>query len=189
MNASPAMETGGPLICLGAVARLRSQSGERQVSVEELFTGPGKTSAQPDELLTSIDLPATAPGTGSCYVRLEYRQQMEIAIVGATCLVVADGDSITDARVAITALAPTIRRVPEAEQALTGGDGSPRAARAAADLVAAASQPISDVRGSDRYRRAMAAVMARRAINAAVARARGQDVAIPASPALHGAVE
>ena len=125
MNASPAMETGGPLICLGAVARLRSQSGERQVSVEELFTGPGKTSARPDELLTSIDLPATAPGTGSCYVRLEYRQQMEIAIVGATCLVVADGDSITDARVAITALAPTIRRVPEAEQALTGGDGSP----------------------------------------------------------------
>ena len=125
MNASPAMETGGPLICLGAVALLRSQSGERQVSVEELFAAPGKTSARPDELLTSIDLPATAPGTGSCYVRLEYRQQMEIAIVGATCVVVADGDSITDARVAITALAPTIRRVPEAEQALTGGDGSP----------------------------------------------------------------
>ena len=189
MNASPAMETGGPLICLGAVALLRSQSGERQVSVEELFTAPGKTSARPDELLTSIDLPATAPGTGSCYVRLEYRQQMEIAIVGATCVVVADGDSITDARVAITALAPTIRRVPEAEQALTGCDGGPEAARAAADLVAAASQPISDVRGSDRYRRAMAAVMARRAINAAIARARGQDVPIPASPALHGAVE
>jgi len=189
MNASPAMETGGPLICLGAVARLRSQSGEREVSVEELFAGPGKTSAEPDELLTSIELPATAPGTGSCYVRLEYRKQMEIAIVGATCLVVADGDSITAARVAITALAPTIRRVSEAEQALTDGDGSPDAARAAANLVAAASQPISDVRGSDRYRRAMAAVMARRAINAAVARARGQDVPIPASSALHGAVE
>jgi CO/xanthine dehydrogenase FAD-binding subunit len=189
MNASPAMETGGPLICLGAVARLQSQSGEREVSVEELFIGPGKTSARPDELLTSIDLPATAPGTGSCYVRLEYRRQMEIAIVGATCLVVADGDSITDARVAITALAPTIRRVPEAEASLIGGDGSPEAARSAADLVAAASQPISDVRGSDRYRRAMAAVMARRAINAALARARGQDVPIPASSALHGAVE
>jgi len=150
MNASPAMETGGPLICLGAVARLQSQSGEREVSVEELFIGPGKTSARPDELLTSIDLPATAPGTGSCYVRLEYRRQMEIAIVGATCLVVADGDSITGARIAITALAPTIRRVPEAEESLIGGDGSPEAARAAADLVAAASQPISDVRGSDR---------------------------------------
>ena len=189
MNASPAMETGGPLMCLNAVAHLRSQSGERQVSVEELFTGPGRTSAQPDELLTSIELPATASGTGSCYVRLEYRRQMEIAIVGATCVVVADGDSITEARIAITALAPTIRRVPEAEQALTGGDGSPDAARAAADLVAAASQPISDVRGSDRYRRAMAAVMARRAINAAVARARGGSVPIPASPALHGAAE
>jgi CO/xanthine dehydrogenase FAD-binding subunit len=189
MNASPAMETGGPLICLGAVARLRSQDGEREISLDELFAGPGTTVARPDELLTAIDLPAPAAGTGSCYVRLEYRRQMEIAIVGATCVVTVDGGSVTGARIAITALAPTIRRVPEAEQALTGGDGGADAARAAADLVAAASQPISDVRGSDRYRRAMAAVMARRAINAAVARAKGESVPIPASPALHGAAE
>lgn len=189
MNASPAMETGGPLMCLGAVARLRSQGGEREVALDELFTGPGKTIARSDELLTSIDLPAPAPGTGSCYVRLEYRRQMEIAIVGATCVVTVEGGSVTGARIAITALAPTIRRVPEAEQALVGSDGGADAARASADLVAAASQPISDVRGSDRYRRAMAAVMARRAINAAVARARGESVSIPASPALHGAAE
>jgi CO/xanthine dehydrogenase FAD-binding subunit len=189
MNASPAMETGGPLICLGAVARLRSQDGEREISLDELFAGPGTTVARPDELLTAIDLPAPAAGTGSCYVRLEYRRQMEIAIVGATCVITVDGGSVTGARIAITALAPTIRRVPEAEQALTGGNGGADAARAAADLVAAASQPISDVRGSDRYRRAMAAVMARRAINAAVARAKGESVPIPASPALHGAAE
>src|SRR4029079_10725566 len=109
---------------------------------------------------------------------------MEIAIVGSTCVVTVEGGSVTGARIAITALAPTIRRVPDAEQALVGSDGGADAARAAAELVAAASQPISDVRGSDRYRRAMAAVMARRAINAAVARARGESVPIPASPAL-----
>ncbi len=189
MNASPAMETGGPLMCLGAVAHLASSSGERQVAVEELFTAPGRTGAEPGELLTAITLPAPAPGTGSCYVRLEYRRQMEIAIVGATCAVTLEGGRVTDARIAITALAPTIRRVPEAEAALIGTDGGSEGARAAADAVAAASQPISDVRGSDRYRRAMAAVIARRAITAAVARAAGGSVPIPASPALHGATE
>jgi CO/xanthine dehydrogenase FAD-binding subunit len=189
MNASPAMETGGPLMCFGAVARLVSAGGQRDVPLEELFTGPGETTARPDELLTEVILPAPEPGMGSCYVRLEYRRQMEIAIVGATCMVCVDGDGITGARVAITALAPTIRRVSEAEAALVGSDGGTEAVRRAADAVAAASQPISDVRGSDRYRRAMAAVMARRAAAAAVSRARGGDVPIPASPALHGAVE
>jgi len=100
-----------------------------------------------------------------------------------------DGDRVSAARVAITALAPTIRRVPDAEAALSGSDGGPEAVRRAAEAVAAASQPISDVRGSERYRRAMAAVMARRAIVAAITRARGGDVPIPASPALHGAGE
>jgi carbon-monoxide dehydrogenase medium subunit len=114
---------------------------------------------------------------------------MEIAIVGATAVVTLDGGQVSDARIAITALAPTIRRVAEAEAVLVGSDGGEAAARAAADAAAAASQPISDVRGSADYRRAMAAVIARRAIVVAVARAGGQQFPIPASPALHGAVE
>src|SRR6187401_247699 len=72
MNASPAMETGGPLICFGAVARLVSTGGEREVPLDELFTGPGSTTARPDELLTQVLLPSPAARTGSCYVRLEY---------------------------------------------------------------------------------------------------------------------
>jgi CO/xanthine dehydrogenase FAD-binding subunit len=187
MNASPAMETGGPLICFGAVATLRSASGSREVAVDELFTGPGQTVASPDELLTEIAVPAPAAGTGSCYVRLEYRRQMEIAIVGATAVVTLAGGTVSDARIAITALAPTIQRVTEAEQALTGTDGGDVAVRAAGEAAAQASQPISDVRGSADYRRAMAAVITRRAVTAALARARGEDVPIPASPALHGA--
>ena len=132
MNASPAMETGGPLICLEATATLRSVEGTRTVSVEELFTGPGATAANADELLVSVDVPAPAPGTGSAYVRLEYRRQMEIAVVGATAVVHLDGGRVQDARVAITALAPTIRRVPEAEAALAGGEADDRVARDAA---------------------------------------------------------
>jgi CO/xanthine dehydrogenase FAD-binding subunit len=186
MNASPAMDTGGPLLCFGATATLRSASGERSIELDELWTGPGSTSARPDELLVALDVPSPAAGTGSCYVRLEYRRQMEIAVVGATAVVTVEGDRVVGARVAITALTPTIRRVPEAESALVGTDGADDAVEAAAAATAAASTPISDVRGSAEYRRAMAAVIANRAITAAITRARGGSVPIPASPALHG---
>jgi len=183
MNASPAMETGGPLICLEASATLRSVEGTRTVSVEGLFTGPGTTAANADELLVSVDVPAPAPGTGSAYVRLEYRRQMEIAVVGATAVVHLEDGRVQDARVAITALAPTIRRVPDAEAALAGGEADDESLAAAARAAAAASAPISDVRASERYRRAMAEVIARRAVEIAVARARGTAVPIPASGA------
>ena len=186
MNASPAMETGGPLICLGASATLRSASGERTIAVADLFAGPGKTVAEPGELLLSVDAPAPAAGSGSAYLRLEYRRQMEIAVVGASALVTVDGGTVTDARVAMTALSPTIRRVPEAEAALVGSDGGPAAVEAAGAAVAAAATPISDVRGSADYRRAMAAVVTRRAVDTAVRRARGEHVAVPASDTTYG---
>jgi len=186
MNASPAMDTGGPLLCFGATATLRSAPGERSIELDELWTGPGSTSARPDELLVALDVPSPAAGTGSCYVRLEYRRQMEIAVVGATAVVTLEGDRVVGARIAITALTPTIRRVPEAESALVGTDGADDAVEAAAAATAAASTPISDVRGSAEYRRAMAAVIANRAITAAITRARGGSVPIPASSALHG---
>jgi CO/xanthine dehydrogenase FAD-binding subunit len=175
MNASPAMETGGPLMCLDATVTLQSAAGMRAVSVGELFTGPGTTVAEPGELLVAVEVPADT--TGSAYVRLEYRRQMEIAVVGATAAVTLDGDTVTRARVAITALAPTIRRVPEAESAL---EGTPDVA-AAAGAAANASSPISDVRASEGYRRAMAEVIARRAIEAALTRAHGGTVTVPAS--------
>ena len=181
MNASPAMEAGGPLICLGATVTLRSTGGTRDMTVEELLTGPGATVASNDELLIAVDLPHPAPGTGSAYVRLEYRRQMEIAVVGATAVVtLADGE-VSQARVGITALAPTIRRVPAAEEALTGSAPDEASVEAAARAAAAASVPVSDVRASERYRRAMAAVIARRAIQIALVRARGGDVPVPAS--------
>ena len=187
MNASPAMDTGGPLLCFGASAVLRSGSGERAVPLDELWTGPGTVAADPGELLVRIDAPTLPTMTGSAYVRLEYRRQMEIAIVGVTAVVTVEAGSITDARVAITALAPTIRRVFEAEAALVGSDAGDEPVAAAARAAAAGSSPISDVRGSAGYRSAMAEVIARRAIVAALvaalARGRGEHVRIPASAA------
>jgi CO/xanthine dehydrogenase FAD-binding subunit len=181
------MDTGGALLCLGATATLRSAAGERSLSLEELWTGPGATTAAPDELLVALELPGPAGGTGSAYVRLEYRRQMEIAVVGATAVVTLADGAIIDARVAITALSPTIRRIAEAEQALVGGDGGDADVAAAARAAAEGAAPISDVRASADYRTAMAEVVARRAIAAAITRAGGGDVPIPASDALYGA--
>ena len=187
MNASPAMEVGGPLMCFGAAVTLRSQDGLRSVAVADLFAGPGKTTAAPGELLTEVAVPLPPAATGSCYARLEYRQQMEIAVVAATAVVTLVGNRIEAAKVAITALAPTVRLVPAAEEVLVGSDGGRAAAELAAQAAAEASEPISDVRASEAYRRAMAAVLTRRAIEAAVARAGGHSVPVPASRFLHAA--
>jgi CO/xanthine dehydrogenase FAD-binding subunit len=120
-------------------------------------------------------------------VRLEFRRQMEIAVVGATAVVRLEGGVIRDARIAITALAPTVRRVPAAEAALVGSDGGPAAAAEAGRLAAEVATPISDVRASLDYRTAMAAVVVRRAVTGAIARAHGGTVRIPASASLFGA--
>lgn len=185
MNASPAMETGGPLVCFDAAVTLCSEHGSRRLPVADLVAGPGETTADPSELLAFVDLPPAGDGAGSCYLRLEYRRQMEIAVVGATAAVRLAGGRVAEARIAITALAPTIGRVPEAEAALVGSDGGREDAETAARAAAAAAAPISDVRASADYRRAMAIVIARRAVEAAVARARGEVVSIPAGSAPH----
>jgi CO/xanthine dehydrogenase FAD-binding subunit len=187
MTASPAMDTGAPLLCLEAVVVLQSVNGTRRISLNEFFVGPGKTVAQPDELLVAIEIP-DLPGTiGSCYVRLEYRQQMEIAVVGAAAFVQIENGVVVSARVAVTALAPTIHRVVEAEAALIGSSGDRTAVVSAADAAALATAPISDVRASAEYRKAMAKVITRRAIQGAIARANGEEVAVPAISSLQGA--
>jgi CO/xanthine dehydrogenase FAD-binding subunit len=186
MNASPAMETGGPLLCFGATVTLRSQSGTRTLGVADLLAGPGQTTAAPDELLETVQVPLPADGTGSCYLRLEYRRHMEIAVVGATAVLTMRDGQVADARVAITALTPTIRRVPDAEAALVGTDAGGDALKKAAGAVADASEPITDVRASSDYRRAMAAVIGRRAIAVAAARAGGEHVPVPANLAPQG---
>lgn len=187
MNASPAMDTGAPLLCHGGVAVLVGPGGERRVPLAELWTGPGRTSAAPDELLVAVELEAPPAGrSGSAYVRLQYRRQMEIAVVGVGAAVgLDDAGTVTAARIAISALSPVIERVGEAEAALVGTDGA-TAVEAAAAAVAAAARPISDVRGSAEYRRAMARVIGRRAVLTAVRRALGETVSVPASDTTFG---
>jgi CO/xanthine dehydrogenase FAD-binding subunit len=186
VNASPAAETTAPLVVFAASVTLASSSGRREVAVAELATGPGRTVLTPGELLVSVSVPRPAAGSGSAYIRLEYRQAMEIAVVGAAVLVTVDGGRIADARIALTAVAPTIVRASAAEAALVGTSADAIDGPALGELIAGAARPIGDVRASQDYRSAMVAVVARRALAAALIRADGGDVPVPASRWAHG---
>jgi CO/xanthine dehydrogenase FAD-binding subunit len=191
MNASPAAETVGPLTVAGAIVTLDSQAGSREIAVANLATGPGRTAARTDELLTGVRIPALPAGSGSAYVRLEYRGAMEIAVVAATAVVVLDGSSagagrISEARIALTAVAPTVIRAPAAEALLAGRLPDGAAFREAGEAAAQSASPISDVRASAGYRRAMVQVVVARALAAAARRAAGEPIPIPASRWAHG---
>ena len=187
MNASPAADTTAPLVVLDATATLRAAGGaSRTVAVADLATGPGRTVATQAELLTRVTVPRPADGSGSAYIRLEYRRAMEIAVVGAAALVTIEGGAIREARIALTAVAPTIVRAPEAEAVLRGVPVSRDAFGAAGRAAAAAARPIDDVRASADYRRAMLAVVVARVLAAAAARANGEPIPVPASRWAHG---
>ena len=184
MNASPAMDTGAPLLVLGADIELRSVRGSRHVALVDLWVGPGRTSAAPDELCVAVHLPSRPGASGSAYVRLEYRRAMEIAVVGAASSVTlaADG-TIADIAVALTAVAPTIVGVAGLDDLI----GRPVDESLLADIAQRATdqaRPISDLRATDTYRRHCIGVMARRSADAAIRRARGEHIAVPVNRAL-----
>jgi CO/xanthine dehydrogenase FAD-binding subunit len=184
MNASPAMDTGAPLAVLGAEIELQSTKASRRLPVLELWTAPGRTSAQPDELCVAVRLPSLPARSSSAYVRLEYRRAMEIAVVGAAASVTLDADGALAAlSIALTAVAPTIVSVGELDTLI----GRQVDDALLADVASRASEratPISDLRASERYRRHCVGVMASRAVDAAARRARGQSIAIPVNRSL-----
>jgi CO/xanthine dehydrogenase FAD-binding subunit len=187
MNASPAAETTAPLVVLDASVTLEASGGaSRTVAVVDLATGPGRTVARRGELLTRVTVPPPVGESGSAYIRLEFRRAMEIAVVGAAALVtIADG-VVRDARIALTAVAPTIVRAAEAEAAVRGAPATRDSFAAAGRAAAAAARPIDDVRASADYRRAMLAVVVARVLAAAAARATGEPIPVPASRWAHG---
>ena len=183
MNSSPAMDTGAPLLALGASVELCSVGGTRIVALGDLWTGPGRHSAAADELCTAVLLPARSPASGSAYVRLEYRRSMEIAVVGAGASVtLAANGTVAAITAALTAVAPTIVAV-EGLDALVGQPLDDAALASVAALASAQATPITDLRASDAYRRHCVGIMARRAVEAAGRRAAGEIISIPVNRA------
>ncbi len=172
-NASPAMESGAPLLVYDATVELRSASGTRSLPLADFLLGPARTALAPGELLTGVTVPPLPAGrVGSAYLRLDYRAAMEIAVVGAAALVALDTDGrCTEARIALTAVAPTVVRAADAETALRGQLPTAEHVAIAAARAAAAARPIDDVRATARYRTAMVPVIVRRVIELALKRA------------------
>jgi carbon-monoxide dehydrogenase medium subunit len=173
-NASPAADSVPGLVAAGATALVTGPAGEREVSVEGLPVGPGRTSLQPGELVTAILLPPRGGNAGDAYLRFIPRSEMDIAVVGCAVNLRLDGDRIAEARVALGAVAPTVLLVPEAAAALVGSTAETGALTALAAAAEAASSPISDRRGTAEFRRALTGVLARRTAMIAYNRARGR---------------
>jgi carbon-monoxide dehydrogenase medium subunit len=173
-NASPAADSVPALMAAGAKVKIAGPKGRREVLVEKIPAGPGKTTLKKGEIITSVFFPKQPPKTGDAYLRFIPRTEMDIAVVGAgVCLTVNRGGTVTNARVALGAVAPTARLVPDAAKALIGSKLEDEALEAAAAAASAACKPINDKRGTIEYRTKVAGVMTRRAAQIAYDRARG----------------
>lgn len=171
-NASPAADSVPAMVAAGAVARLASAHGTRDVAVEDIPAGPGKTNLKAGEFVASIFLPARAARSGDAYLRFIPRTEMDIAVVGCgVSLTLDEGGTCTAARVALGAVAPTVILVPEAAQAIIGTTLDDAALDALATACSAAAKPIADKRGTVEFRTHVAGVLARRAATIAKTRA------------------
>jgi carbon-monoxide dehydrogenase medium subunit len=164
-NASPAADSVPAMVVNRMRAVIASGSGTRTVPVEDVPTGPGRTSLAPGEFVIEFELDELPARTSDAYLRLIPRTEMDIAVVGAGARVTLDeGGRVASAFVALGAVAPTVVRVTEGEAALQGKALDDDSLGALAAAASAACNPIDDKRGTIAYRRHVAGVLARRAV-------------------------
>ncbi len=172
MNASPAADSVPALIAAGAeVSVLGAHGASRRILVQNIPTGPGRTALEPGDVVTALHLPARGAHGGDAYQRFIPRSEMDIAVVGCAVNLVRDGARIVAARVALGAVAPTALLVEEAGAALVGSALDEEALQALSEAAMAACNPIDDKRGSAKFRRKVAGVLARRVATIAYQRA------------------
>ena len=172
-NASPAADSVPALIAARATCVVAGANGRREVPVESIVTGPGRTSLGRDEFVVAFHLPKRPSRAADAYLRFIPRTEMDIAVVGAGVSLTLDGaGTITAARVSLGAVAARVLLVAEAAAAIVGS----RLDRPAQDRLEAAARaacrPIDDKRGTIEFRIQVAGVLARRAALIALDRAR-----------------
>ncbi len=174
-NASPAADSVPALVAASATARIVGPKGRRDIPVEEVAVSPGKTSLAKGELIESVFLPARPAHSGDAYLRFIPRSEMDIAVVGAGVNVTLDAGGVCRAaRVSLGAVAAKVLLVEEAAQALIGTKIDEAALAKLAAAASAACRPIDDKRGTKEFRIQVAGVLARRAAEIALQRARGK---------------
>ena len=169
-NASPSGDTIPALLVFGAECRLVGPDGERWISLDQFFTGPGQTVLQTGELLAEVRVPPPARNTGSHYIKHSPRGAMDIATVGVASLVSLDGrrGPCSEARIALGAVAPTPIRAYAAEDILKGQNLNSQLIQGAATAAENGVKPIDDIRGSAAHRKEMVGVLTRRTLERAL---------------------
>ena len=164
-NAAPSADMAPPLIALGSEVVTVSRSGERVIPLEDFFTGPGTTVLGPGEILREIRVPGQPESSAAVYLKHGIRRAMDIAVVGVAARVDRSPEGgIFLVRIVQGAVAPVPLRTKEAEDVVLSEGLSITSIDRAADIAAASVRPITDVRGSEWYRREMVRVLTRRAL-------------------------
>jgi carbon-monoxide dehydrogenase medium subunit len=161
-NAAPSADLAPPLIALDASVSLIGPAGERRLSLEKFFTGPGKSVLQPGELLKEITLPP--PVGKTVYLKHSPRAYMDIAVAGVAVRIRMEGEVCREARVVLGAVAPIPLRARRSEEVLAGQTLIEERIAQSATTAAQECSPIDDVRGAAWYRRRMVEVLVKRGI-------------------------
>jgi carbon-monoxide dehydrogenase medium subunit len=172
-NGSPAGDSVPALVAAGAIATLQGPNGRRELPVEKVPAGPGRTNLLPGEILVSFSFPPRPPGSSDAYLRMIPRTEMDIAVVGVGVSLTLQGGVCTAARVGLGAVAPTVLLVEDAAKALVGSKLDEAALKTAAAACSAACRPIDDKRGTIIYRTKVAGVLLKRTVAIAAKRAGG----------------
>ena len=174
-NASPAADSVPAMMAAGAKVVIAGPKGRRIVPVEQIPVSPGRTSLKKGEFIEAIQLPAKQARSGDAYLRFIPRSEMDIAVVSAGINLTLDSKGVvTNARVALGAVAPTVILVPAAAKALIGSKLDDAALEKLGQACSAACRPIDDKRGTVEFRTKVASVLARRAAKIAYGRAGGK---------------
>ena len=158
------------MLALAASFVLRGPAGERVVKAADFFFGPYTTALEPGEVLTRIQFPTPAPGTGWAYEKLQ-RKIGDFATAASAVLLRLQGGKVAGASIALTNVGPTPLKATAAEDFLVGQALDEASLAEAARLAREICDPVADQRGDADYKRAMAGEMTRRALLKAHSRA------------------
>jgi CO/xanthine dehydrogenase FAD-binding subunit len=166
-NASPAGDTTGACIVLGAKLHIFNAKGQRTEWLHSFFTGPGKTVLQPGDIVTAISFPIPPFSCSGRYLKLGRNKVGDLAIVGVTALGYPDASVPSGFRfkIALASVAPIPLVPAKAETLLAEKQINAATIAEAANLAMDACTPIDDVRGGARYRKYMVRNMTRQALS------------------------
>ena len=171
-HADPTAEISAAVTTLGGSLRLRSTSGERTLTPDEFFVSNLMTAIEPGEILVAVEIPVWPAGTATCFNEF-CRRQGDFALAGAGAALSFDDDGrIERAGLALLGAGDRIfDGTSIASEMLCGEKPSDAAVKAVAERVQSSVEPLSDIHAPADYRRHLAGVVTRRAVQGAVRRA------------------